>query len=202
MLRQPLENGKVTISRAHSTVSYPAKFIFIAAMNPCPCGYLGSDQRYCTCSPNQVINYQNRVSGPVRDRIDVLLSLRPVQLKEPNFEKIESSETVRKRVSVARSRQYERYGEEVTNGEVVYERLLKTSRLNDRQHDLLQDLCMKYGLSNRVHIKVLRIARTIADLNGDDEITDEAILEALRLRKVEVDEGLRVSGGLRGGYDG
>ena len=153
--------------------------------------------------PGEVsLNYQNRVSGPIRDRIDVLLSLRPVQLKEPNFEEIESSETIRKRVSAARSKQYERYGEEVTNGEVVYERLLKTSRLNDRQHDLLQDLCMKYGLSNRVHIKVLRLARTIADLNGNDEITDEAILEALRLRKVEVDEGLRVSGGLRGGYDG
>lgn len=105
MLRQPLENKMVTISRVHSSVTYPANFIFIAAMNPCPCGYFGSNQKYCTCSESQIKIYQNRVSGPILDRIDILLSLKPV-LKDHDFRGIESSEKVKQRVIAARERQY------------------------------------------------------------------------------------------------
>ena len=167
MLRQPLENEKVTISRIHSTVTYPAKFIFIAAMNPCPCGYLGSDSHYCTCSEKQIKAYKNRVSGPILDRIDILLSLKAVNLKAHDFRTIESSETVRKRVTKARERQYERYGKEIHNGSVPFEQLISRSPLTSYQQGHLQNLSMKHGLSNRVQIKIIRLARTIADLKGD-----------------------------------
>jgi magnesium chelatase family protein len=186
MLRQPLENGKVTISRAHSTVSYPAKFIFVAAMNPCPCGYRGSSSHYCTCSESQIKTYQNRVSGPIRDRIDILLTLTPVNLRESNFQANECSEDIRQRVVLARKRQYERYGLETTNGEVLFEQLVTTSLLSSSQQQLIEEICVKQGLSNRVHIKVIRLARTISDLQGDAIISDQAIVEAFKLRGINV----------------
>lgn len=184
MLRQPLENGKVTINRALSTVTYPSNFIFLAAMNPCPCGYNGSNVQYCSCSESQIRTYQYRVSGPVRDRMDILLSLKPVNLRVTAFESIESSESVKMRVKRARDRQFERYGQCVLNAEVTYEQLIQNSPISDPQRSMLQDICMKAGLSNRVHIKVIRIARTIADLDGEDVISDQAIMEALKLRNV------------------
>ncbi|MEW8972115.1 MAG: YifB family Mg chelatase-like AAA ATPase [Mesobacillus sp.] len=184
MLRQPLESEKVTISRIHSTVTYPAKFIFIAAMNPCPCGYLGSDSHYCTCSEKQIKSYKNRVSGPILDRIDILLSLKPVNLKEHDFNKNESSETVRRRVMAARERQYERYGKEICNSSVPYEQLIGNRPLTSSQQSRLQDLSIKFGLSNRVQIKLIRLARTISDMRSQRFISDEAIEEALTLRKI------------------
>ncbi|WP_404330359.1 YifB family Mg chelatase-like AAA ATPase [Mesobacillus maritimus] len=156
MLRQPLENEKVTISRIHSTVTYPAKFIFIAAMNPCPCGYLGSDSHYCTCSEKQIKLYKNRVSGPILDRIDLLLTLKAVNLKGHDFSQNESSEQVRRRVSAARERQYERYGREICNSSVPFEQLIGGRPLTSSQQNGLQNLSMKYGLSNRVQIKIIR----------------------------------------------
>ncbi|MFA9560653.1 YifB family Mg chelatase-like AAA ATPase [Evansella sp. AB-rgal1] len=185
MLRQPLENEKVTISRVHSTVTYPAKFIFIAAMNPCPCGYLGSNRNYCICSEKQIKAYKNRVSGPILDRIDILLSLRPVDLKGHNFQGIEPSEDVRKRVQRARERQYERYGKEICNASVPFEQLIKQHPLTNNQQHELQSLSIKQGFSNRVQIKLIRLARTIADLKGEQMISDEALLEALSLRKMK-----------------
>lgn len=184
MLRQPLENEKVTISRIHSTVTYPAKFIFLAAMNPCPCGYLGSDTHYCTCSEKQIKAYKNRVSGPILDRIDILLALKPVNLKGHDFSKNESSEAVRKRVIAARERQYDRYGKEVCNSSVPFEQLLGNRPLTEAQQSRLQDLSMKYGLSNRVQIKLIRLARTISDMRGEPFISDVAIEEALILRRI------------------
>ncbi|KYC62743.1 hypothetical protein B4099_0162 [Heyndrickxia coagulans] len=121
MLRQPLEIGKVTISRAASTVTYPAQFIFIAAMNPCPCGYLGSKHAYCTCTPKQITAYQNRVSGPILDRFDLLLHLQSVSLATEPLQTSESLEEIRKRVMEARERQDERYGEHIENGTVYYD---------------------------------------------------------------------------------
>ncbi|QOY37187.1 YifB family Mg chelatase-like AAA ATPase [Anaerobacillus isosaccharinicus] len=185
MLRQPLENGKVTINRAHSTVSYPSKFIFIAAMNPCPCGYRGSTNHYCTCSEKQVLAYQNRVSGPIRDRIDILLSLNPVNLREANFNAVEPSEKIRERVSLARSKQYHRYGGQLTNGEVLFDQLVAASPLSIRQKEMLESICIKQGLSNRVHIKIIRLARTISDLRGEEAISDAAICEAFELRNLD-----------------
>ncbi|MDG5789319.1 YifB family Mg chelatase-like AAA ATPase [Evansella sp. AB-P1] len=185
MLRQPLENEKVTISRIHSTVTYPAKFIFIAAMNPCPCGYLGSNTQYCTCSEKQIKSYQNRVSGPILDRIDILLSLKPVNLEGHSFKEMESSKAVMNRVKAARERQYERYGKEVCNGSVLFEQLITHSPLTNIQQQLLQKVCIQEGLSNRVQIKIIRLARTIADLKGEKAISNDCLLEAMKLRKVE-----------------
>ncbi|WP_369810608.1 YifB family Mg chelatase-like AAA ATPase [Guptibacillus hwajinpoensis] len=186
MLRQPMENEKVTISRVHSIVTYPAKFIFIAAMNPCPCGYWGSSNHYCTCSEKQIRAYKSRVSGPILDRIDILLSLKPVNLKEHKFSGIESSEEVKKRVIAARERQYARYGKEVCNGSVSFEQLSSSSPLTRLQQQNLQSLSSAQGFSNRVQIKIIRLARTIADLKGDDIISNEAIEEALLLRKLSL----------------
>jgi magnesium chelatase family protein len=184
MLRQPLENERVTISRIHSTVTYPAKFIFIAAMNPCPCGHLGSDSQYCTCSESQIKTYKNRVSGPILDRIDILLSLKPVNFEGHDFKVIEPSDNIRKRVVAARERQYDRYGKEICNGSVSFEQLISKSPLTHKQQQYLQSLSIKNGLSNRVQIKIIRLARTIADLKGKDSIKDEDIVEALALRKI------------------
>lgn len=178
MLRQPLENEKVTISRVHSTVTYPAKFIFIAAMNPCPYGYLGSDRQYCTCSEKQIKSYKSRVSGPILDRIDILLSLKAVNLKGHDFSGIESSEEVKKRVMAARERQYRRYGKGICNGSVSFVKLIANNPLTNQQQQYLQSLSIKQGLSNRVQIKIIRLARTIADLIGEDSISDVALNEA------------------------
>lgn len=184
MLRQPLENEKVTISRIHSTVTYPAKFIFIAAMNPCPCGYLGSNTQYCTCTEKQIKAYKSRVSGPILDRIDILMSLKPVNLQGHNFKDVESSEEVKKRVMAARERQYNRYGREICNGSVPFEQLISHNQLTTQQQHDLQTLSMKQGLSNRVQIKIIRLARTIADLKGENAISDEDFTEAITLRKM------------------
>ncbi|WLR50670.1 YifB family Mg chelatase-like AAA ATPase [Bacillus tianshenii] len=183
MLRQPLETSKVTISRAHSTVTYPAKFILIGAMNPCPCGHLGSQTHYCTCSPKQVKAYQNRVSGPIHDRMDLLLSLRPVNM-EAGTEVNEDSETVRERVTKARHRQYERYQQEQCNAEVSYERIEHTTPLTTNQKHMLQQLSTKQHWSNRVQVKIIRLARTIADLQDEEHITDEALWEAMTYRRM------------------
>lgn len=181
MLRQPLETGKVTISRISSTVTYPADFILLWAMNPCPCGYLGSRTRYCTCSSKQIQAYRNRVSGPIYDRIDVLLSLEVIDFtKETRVS--ESSETIRKRVEEARRKQYERYGKEITNGRVPFELLMEKSPLAKRQQLLLQQWASQHQWSNRVQAKIIRLARTISDLKGTEEIADESLWEAMTLR--------------------
>ena len=132
MLRQPLETGEVTISRAHSTVTYPASFVLIGAMNPCPCGYLGSLHHYCTCSEKQIQVYRNRLSGPIYDRIDILLSLQSVNVNQPSKVQ-ESSKTIQKRVEAARQRQFIRYQQEVSNAKVPFDVLMKTSTLTMEQ---------------------------------------------------------------------
>ncbi|MBH9967919.1 YifB family Mg chelatase-like AAA ATPase [[Bacillus] enclensis] len=183
MLRQPLESGKVTISRAHSTVTYPASFLLIGAMNPCPCGYLGALTHYCTCTEKQIISYQNRLSGPIRDRFDLFLNLAPVNLKEQKEEERESSEEVQKRVEKARFLQYERYGEEICNGRVDYQRIINHSPgLQDRLH-YLNNLSLKRNWSNRAQLKVVRLARTIADLAGLEEVEERHIWEAVKLHR-------------------
>ncbi len=184
MLRQPLETGKVTISRISSTVTYPANFILIGAMNPCPCGYLGSRMRYCTCTSKQIQAYRNRVSGPIYDRMDVLLSLEVIDFtKEMKIS--ESSETIRNRVEEARRKQYERYGEEMTNGRVPFELLMEKSPLTKGQRQLLQQWASQHQWSNRAQTKIIRLARTISDLTGAKEITDESLWEAMTLRRLK-----------------
>jgi magnesium chelatase family protein len=139
----------VTISRIHSTVTYPAKFILIAALTPCPCGYLGSDSHYCTCSEKQIKAYKSGVSGPILDRIDFLLTLKAVNVKAHDFNQNESSEQVRRRVLGVRGRQYQRYGREICNSSVPFEQLIGSRPLTSSQQNGLQNLSMKRGLSNR-----------------------------------------------------
>ena len=184
MLRQPLEAGLVTISRARSTVTYPSSFILIGAMNPCPCGYYGSQDHYCTCSPKQINAYQNRISGPMRDRFDIFLSLKPINLHNAMDIQSESSEEIRQRVTEARKRQRERYGKEITNGRVSYETLLQTSPLTKPQQRFLQKLAFKYGWSNRAQLKIFRLACTIADLEQSQEISEQHLWEALKLHSL------------------
>ncbi len=182
MLRQPLERGDITISRAHSTLTYPASFILIGAMNPCPCGYLGSLTHYCTCTSKQIIAYQNRLSGPIRDRFDIFLSLTPVHLKDRVNEK-EGSLSVQQRVKKARERQYDRYSEEVCNGRVDYQRLLKSSPDLEEHLPFIHKLSSKQHWSNRMQVKVLRLARTIADLDDSVKVTEQHMWEAVKLHR-------------------
>lgn len=184
MLRQPLEAGAVSISRARTTVTYPSSFILIGAMNPCPCGYHGSSNHYCTCSTKQITAYQNRISGPMRDRFDIFLFLKPVNLNNTAEIRRESSEEIRQRVAAARKRQSLRYGKELTNGKVSYETLIQTSPLTQTQQRFLQKLAFKYGWSNRTQIKIFRLARTIADLEQSQEITEQHLWGALKLHSL------------------
>jgi magnesium chelatase family protein len=182
MLRQPLETGEVTISRAHSTVTYPSSFILIGAMNPCPCGYFDSNTHYCTCSVKQIQTYRNRLSGPIQDRIDILLSLMSINLDQPAKVQ-ETSAEIRNRVVYARLRQYERYQSEITNAKVPFEVISQTTPLTNEQQRMLTNVTVKQNWSNRVQIKIIRLARTISDLAGESRITDNAIWEAMTLRR-------------------
>jgi magnesium chelatase family protein len=192
MLRQPLETGFVTISRVRTTVTYPASFILIGAMNPCPCGYSGSKSHYCTCSPIQINSYQNRISGPLKDRFDIFLSLTPVDLRISFIEKQETSDLVRKRVKEARKRQYDRYGKEICNGRAPFEALIKESFLSNQYQQLIQRLAYKQNWSNRTQIKIIRLARTIADLQQKTEITEQNIWDAIKLNSYSNNKFLKI----------
>ncbi|TYS17718.1 YifB family Mg chelatase-like AAA ATPase [Rossellomorea vietnamensis] len=186
MLRQPLETGEVTISRAHS-MTYPSSFILVGAMNPCPCGYLGSPHHYCTCSQKQIQAYRNRLSGPIYDRMDILLSLQLVNVNKPSHVK-ESSADIRKRVEAAHLEQFDRYGEEVSNSNVPFEKMMAASPLSNEQRQLLTRVSSKQNWSNRVQIKIIRLARTISDLAGEEQLSDGAIWEAMKLRRWDMNK--------------
>lgn len=177
MLRQPLEMGEVTISRVRQSVTYPSSFILIAATNPCPCGYFGSIERYCTCTPNQIRSYQLKASGPLIDRLDFILSLKSVGISET--EQVENSMMIRKRTEQARQLQRERYGKGLVNGNVPVQTLLATCSILASQSDKLKEVCFTEKWSNRTQVKLIRIARTIADLTGTEDISDAAIQEAI-----------------------
>lgn len=181
MLRQPMETGEVTISRVKQTVQYPAVFTLIAATNPCPCGYFGSNERYCTCTPQQIRAYQLKASGPLLDRIDFILSLQSVGLKEAH--QVENSAEIRTRTIFARRMQKQRYGNNALNGTTPFAMLLKFAGLSNKQSARLQQICFDEKWSNRTQTKLIRIARTIADLTGESSITDDAIDEAIKWKK-------------------
>jgi magnesium chelatase family protein len=184
MLRQPIESGIVTISRVRTIVRYPAAFLLIGAMNPCPCGYEGSASHYCTCSPKQVQSYRNRLSGPMRDRFDINLTINPVIMRKEDSLVVENSETIRKRVTAARERQYERFGQGITNSRVSFEILVQTGSMSDRLQDFLQQVTFENKWSSRAQIKILRLARTISDLKGIEDIIEDSLLEAINLHRL------------------
>ncbi|WP_339251635.1 YifB family Mg chelatase-like AAA ATPase [Sporosarcina sp. FSL W8-0480] len=182
MLRQPMEMGEVTINRVKQSVTYPSNFILIAATNPCPCGYSGSNERYCTCTPRQVNAYRLKASGPLFDRLDFILSLQNVGLQEQG--KAETSAIIRERTTRAREMQWERYGNQWLNGNAPFQLLDETSGLNDEQKNLVQRICFENKWSNRTQIKLIRIARTIADLEGERFISENALQEAIRWKSI------------------
>jgi magnesium chelatase family protein len=186
-LRQPMEDGFIDIVRSEYRVRYPSKFMLVSAMNPCPCGYYGSE-RPCECPPGLLHRYRNRISGPLLDRIDLHLEvLRPSaeSLTTPG-RKGEASEAIRQRVAEARDRQYARYAGELylhCNAEIPTGRLDRFVRPTPRASALLKTAFSTLGLSPRAYHRVLRVARTIADLAGTEETGDEAVAEALQYRK-------------------
>lgn len=187
-LRQPMEDGVVTISRAAGTVTFPAKFILVAASNPCPCGFLGDLKHTCRCLPGQITRYLKRISGPIIDRIDLHLEVPAVEpeklVGEGKNLKTESSKEIRKRVQEARNRQLKRFkGTSLkSNGEMTAKNIKKFCSLSSSCLKLLRQAVSQMGLSARVFHKMIKVARTIADLAGEKEIAVEHIAEALQYR--------------------
>lgn len=188
-LREPLEAGVVTISRAGRQAQFPSRFQFIAAMNPCPCGYFGDVNGRCKCGIEQIQRYQNRLSGPLLDRIDMHVTvsqLLPTVLLEQSSEKSESSDVVRNRVLMAREKQMQR--SQCTNAQLVGNAVTTHCRVDKKDHDFLEKAMLKLGLSARAFHRILKLSRTIADLDDSDLILQKHLQEALGYRRVSVNE--------------
>jgi magnesium chelatase family protein len=180
VLRQPLEEGSVRIARAARTVSFPARFMLIGAMNPCPCGYLGDPIRPCRCTPLQVGRYATRLSGPLRDRIDLTVAVAAVPPRDLDGPAGEPSPAIRTRVVAARARQAARDG--VLNTRLAGRSLRARTRLDAAGQRLLASAMTRLSLTARAHDRLLRTARTIADLDGSDEVDAAHLAEALQFR--------------------
>lgn len=188
VLRQPLEDGRVTITRARGKVSFPADFLLIAAMNPCPCGYLTDPKRECRCTPIQVERYLSRISGPLLDRIDIHIEVPAVRWEELRGKQLGTdSATLRTQVLQARERQRGRYGGDslTVNGRLTSRQIREYCPLDKSAEALLKQAVEELGLSIRAHDRVLRVARTIADLANSDEIQTPHLAEAIQLRRLD-----------------
>ncbi len=188
VLREPLENGQVTISRAKETVSYPARFTLVAAMNPCPCGNLGNPLKPCTCSPMQVTRYKNRISGPLLDRIDLTVNLNPVKFTDWKQEKEgESSAQIRQRVLAAREIQKARFAGTPTtaNAFMTPAQIKQFCQLPPGADTILEAAMRRFGLSARSLDKILKTARTIADLEGKSAIETKHLVEVMQYRPLD-----------------
>jgi len=187
MIRQPLEDGFVIVSRARKTIKFPAQFMLVAAMNPCPCGYFGSDARRCKCTPGQIARYLSKVSGPLVDRIDI-----HVEVPSISFSKLRSrasqldSATLRAQVVKASQTQVARFGNSVmTNSRMTHRQVERFCRLDSAGEAMLKHAMTEFGLSARAHDKICKVARTIADLAGNEHIKPEHVAEAISYRLLD-----------------
>ena len=188
VLRQPLEDQQVTISRAMGRMTYPANIMLVAAMNPCPCGFRSDPRRQCSCTPVQIERYLSRISGPLLDRIDIHIEVPPVPFRELSDQEAgTSSKTMREQVVAARSRQFLRYSGASTNvnGKMKPREIRKHCKLASSAEQLLKAAMEDMGLSARAHDKILRIGRTIADLEDRDTIEEHHLGEAINFRTLD-----------------
>jgi magnesium chelatase family protein len=188
VLRQPLEDGRVTISRAAMSLTFPARFMLAAAMNPCPCGYWGSSLRHCTCTPAMIQRYVSKISGPLLDRIDIHIEVPSVRFRELIEEApAESSRTIRERVIRARALQLQRYaGERIYCNAQMTPRLIRAHcHLDEAAHRLLEQAVARLGLSARAYDRILKVSRTIADLEESEIIRSHHVSEAIQYRSLD-----------------
>jgi magnesium chelatase family protein len=186
-LRQPLEDKVVSISRAKGTIIFPANFILLATMNPCPCGYNGSKTRSCTCGAADIMRYERKISGPIVDRIDLWLDVPQIDHQKLSGEgEGESSEEIRKRVIRARQIQLERFQNAKlkikSNAEMSIREIVRFAPISEKSSQLLNDAARRLDLSARAYHRIVKLARTIADLAGEPDIKEAHLLEALQYR--------------------
>lgn len=189
VLRQPMEDGVVTIARAAAAVTFPCQFMLVAAMNPCPCGYAGDPKRECRCSPLQIQRYRSKISGPLLDRIDIHVEVPSVRYQDlASLERGEGSLAIRERVSAARSRQTERFKSSRKthcNAGMRPKELQKYCRLPPAAQEQIKMAITELNFSARAYDRILKVARTIADLAGADEIAQEHVFEAVQFRALD-----------------
>ena len=187
-LRQPLEEGRVTISRAAHSTTFPADFVLVAAMNPCPCGYMGDPKHVCKCAPIQVEKYMGRISGPLLDRIDLHVEVPPVpfdDLSKPGDGT--GSAAMREQVRAAREVQAARFGRGAgrLNGRMTSKQTRTHCKLDTAGQDTLREAMESLGLSARAHDRILRVARTVADLAASEAVTQDHVAEAIGYRALD-----------------
>jgi len=189
VLRQPMEDTKVTISRATLSLTYPANFMLAAAMNPCPCGYYSDPSHDCSCNAPQIQKYMSRISGPLLDRIDIHIEVPAVKYKELSSERTgEPSENIRERVQKSRLAQNKRFEKEkdiFCNAHMQSNEIRKYCKVDENGQELLKNAITKLGLSARAYDRILKVARTIADLAGSDKILPEYVAEAIQYRSLD-----------------
>ncbi|MCX6813739.1 MAG: YifB family Mg chelatase-like AAA ATPase [Candidatus Azambacteria bacterium] len=187
-LRQPLEENTVTVSRAQGSLTFPAQFLMVAAMNPCPCGYLNDSIKECICAPSQIIRYKRKLSGPLLDRIDLHVEVPRLKYEEMAKESFgETSKIVRERVSKAREIQALRFKNEgiLTNREMSVKHIKKYCALDEMAEKMMKSAVSSMGFSTRTYHRLLKISRTIADLDNCENIKPQHLAEALQYRPRE-----------------
>jgi len=189
VLRQPMEDARVTISRASMSLTYPARFLLIAAMNPCPCGYHGATDKVCSCAPGQIQKYLHRISGPLLDRIDLHIEVPAIKYRElASQENGTSSAEIRARVQTARHRQLARFKSEkhiYCNAHMQARIIRKFCRLDDAGQELIKNAITRLGLSARAYDRILKVSRTIADLDSVEHIHASHVAEAIQYRTLD-----------------